>query len=109
MWLETIVGATSWPDGTMSWQRTIGTWTHRWLAAALREWQETKSAPQELPVFIWAAADREAQAVRRRAHEAQLDLYPWWEQVWQQARGVTLGLGETLDAGRCPIALSSAN
>jgi len=96
VWLESIVGATPWPDGTMSWQRAIGTWTHRWLAAALRDWQETKSAPQELPVFIWAAAGRESDAVHRRAREVDLELYPWWEQVWAQARAVALGLGETL-------------
>jgi hypothetical protein len=96
VWLEDIVGTSAWPDGTMRWQRAIGTWTHRWLASAMREWQETKSAPQELPVFIWAAADRETQAVHRRARETELELYPWWEQVWAQARGVALGLGETL-------------
>jgi hypothetical protein len=49
-----------------------------------------------LPVHIWSVADRESQAVHRRIRETDLELYPWWEQVWAQARAVTLGLGETL-------------
>jgi hypothetical protein len=96
VWLEDIVGAAPWPDGTLSWQRAVGTWTHRWLAAALRKWQEEKAAPAELAVMIWDSAAREADAIHRRAREVGIDLYPWWEQLWAQARGVTLGLGETL-------------
>jgi hypothetical protein len=96
VWLEEIVGASPWPQGVMSWQQTVGTWTHRWLAAALREWREMNAAPAELPVLVWAAADREAKAVRRRAQEAEVELYPWWEQVWAQARSIALGLGEAL-------------
>ena len=96
LWLERVVGAGQWPDGTMSWQQAIGSWTHRWLAAALRDWQAKKSGPLELPVFIHAAADREAHAIQRRTREAGLDLYPWWNQVWAKARAVALGLGESL-------------
>jgi hypothetical protein len=86
VWLEDVVGVMPWPEGRLSWPRAVGTWTHRWLAAALHEWQEKKSGPSELPVLIWAAADR----------EAHIELYPWWEQVWSQARSIALGLGETL-------------
>jgi hypothetical protein len=96
VWIEEIVGAPPWPQGTLSWPRAVGTWAHRWLAAALREWQEKKSAPAELPVLIWAAADQEAHAILHRAREAEVDLYPWWKQVWAQARSIALSLGETL-------------
>ena len=34
MWLEKIVGAAPWPEGTLSWPRAVGTWVHRWLATA---------------------------------------------------------------------------
>ena len=95
VWLEEIVGAAPWPEGTLSWQRAVGTWVHRWLAAALREWRREGDAP-ELAGLIRIAADREAQAVQRRAREIDFELYPWWDQVWNQARSVALGLGETL-------------
>jgi hypothetical protein len=96
VWLENIVGASPWPEGTLSWPRAVGTWVHRWLASALHEGQEKKSAPPELPVLLWAAADREASALRKRAHEVGKPLYPWWDQVWAQARTVALGLAEAL-------------
>ena len=96
VWLEEIVGASPWPEGTLSWPRAVGTWAHRWLVAALREWQQKKAAPIELPVLVWAAADREASALRNRARAAGMGLYPWWDHVWAQARTVALGLAETL-------------
>ncbi len=95
VWLEEIVGASSWPEGTPNWPRAVGTWVHRWLAASLRECRERNSAKDFLPGLL-AAADREAFAVRNRARDAGIELYPWWEQVWAQARIVALGLGETL-------------
>ena len=35
-------------------------------------------------------------ALRNRARAAEVELYPWWDQVWAQARTMALGLGETL-------------
>jgi hypothetical protein len=96
VWLENVVGASSWPEGTLSWPRAVGTWVHRWLAAALRDCRERNSAAAEFPLLLRAAADREAAAVRTRADAAGLDLYPWWEQVWRQARTRASQLGETL-------------
>jgi hypothetical protein len=95
IWLERVVGAAPWPEGMLSWPQAVGNWVHRWLAAALRE-SRARNAPTELPVHLWAAADREAAAVRNRARAAGLELYPWWEQVWNHARTVALVLAETL-------------
>jgi hypothetical protein len=80
----------------LSWPQTVGNWVHRWLAAALRECREHNSTA-ELPVLLWAAADREASGVRSRARVASIELYPWWEQVWGQAKAIALGLVETLE------------
>jgi hypothetical protein len=96
VWLEEVVGAFPWPEGRLSWQRAVGTWSHRWLALALREWQAKKSTPPELPLLIRVAADKEALGLRRRVREAKIELYPWWEQVWSQAQSVALGLAESL-------------
>jgi hypothetical protein len=95
VWLGEIVGALSWPEGTLSWPRAVGTWVHRWLAASLRECRERNSARDFLPLLL-EAADREAVRVRNRARAAEVELYPWWNQVWAHARTVALGLGETL-------------
>ncbi len=95
VWLEEIVGASPWPEGTLSWPRAVGTWVHRWLAAALRECRERNSVA-EFPVLLWATADREAALARDRARASGVELYPWWEPVWAQAKTVALGLGETL-------------
>ena len=95
VWLDEIVGAAPWPNGRLSWPRAVGTWVHRWLASALRECQE-RGSTSEFPVLLWAAADHEAFAVKDRAQEVKFNLYPWWDQVWNQARSVALGLGETL-------------
>ena len=96
VWLEDVVGASAWPEGTLSWQRAVGTWVHRWLAAALREWQESPDSPRDLPALIAAAAQRSEHGADRLARETGVELYPWWNQVWAQARSVALGLGETL-------------
>jgi len=96
VWLENVVGASSWPEGMLSWPRAVGTWVHRWLAAALHDYRERNAAAAEFPLLLRAAADREAAAVRTRADAAELDLYPWWEQVWRQARTRASQLGETL-------------
>ena len=95
VWLEEIVGTAPWPQGTLSWPRAFGTWVHRWLAAALRECRE-RNSPSVFPVLIWAAADREASAVRTLARASGMELYPWWDQVWNHARTTALRLGETV-------------
>ena len=95
VWLEEIVGASPWPEGTLSWPRAVGTWTHRWLAASLRECRERNSAKDFLALLL-EAADREAIRVRNRARAAELEFYPWWDQVWGQAKSIALALGESL-------------
>jgi hypothetical protein len=95
VWLEEIVGASPWPEGTLAWPRAVGTWAHRWLAASLRKCSERNSIKDFLPLLL-DAADREALGLRNRAHAAEVELYPWWGQVWAQARNTALGLGETL-------------
>ncbi|HEV3271909.1 MAG TPA: PD-(D/E)XK nuclease family protein [Candidatus Methylacidiphilales bacterium] len=95
VWLDEIIGAPPWPEGTLAWPRAVGTWTHRWLAASLRECREQNSPGDFLPLLV-AAADREAAGVQNRARAANVELYPWWDQVWAQARALALGLGETL-------------
>lgn len=95
VWLEKIVGASRWPEGTLSWPRAVGTWAHHWLAVALRECRERNSAKDFLPLLL-EAADLEVQRVQGRARATGIELYPWWGQVWEQARNTALGLGETL-------------
>jgi hypothetical protein len=94
-WITEVVGASPWPEGILSWPRAVGTWVHRWLATALVEGHKRNSTA-EFPVLLWAAADREAMTVRKRAQEMGLELYSWWDQVWGQARTIALGLAETL-------------
>lgn len=94
-WFENVIGASSWPEGLLSWPRATGTWVHRWLAAALRDCR-ARNSTAELPVLLWAAASRDAAAARDRAKSTGLDLYPWWSQVWMQSRTVALGLAEVL-------------
>jgi len=95
VWLEEIVGASPWPEGTLSWPRAVGTWVHRWLAASLRVCREQNSAKDFMPLLL-EAADSEAFRVRNRARAVEIELYPWWDQVWAQARATALGLGEML-------------
>jgi hypothetical protein len=95
VWLEKIVGASPWPEGALSWPRAVGTWTHRWLAVALRECRERKSVKDFLPLLL-DAADRDAREMRDRARAAGVELYPWWEQVWGRAKTQSLQLGESL-------------
>lgn len=95
IWLEHVVGAAPWPEGQLSWPRAVGTWTHRWLSAALHACDKRHPA-SELPTLLRASAGREADRVHELARAAGIDLYPWWEQVWSQARTMALTLAETL-------------
>ncbi|HEX4140406.1 MAG TPA: PD-(D/E)XK nuclease family protein, partial [Candidatus Methylacidiphilales bacterium] len=95
VWLESVVGAGAWPEGTLSWPRAIGTWVHDWLAQALRESRESDAAA--LVPLVQNVAERTARRVRERAAEREIELYPWWEQVWAQARSVAVGLAENLE------------
>jgi hypothetical protein len=94
VWLESVIGASQWPEGTLSWPRAIGTWAHDWLAQALRENGESQAAT--LIPLVETAAERTQRRVRERASSAGLELYPWWEQVWAHARAVAVGLAENL-------------
>ena len=96
VWFKNVVGASPWPEGTLSWPRAVGTWVHRWLADALRDYRERNSAVAEFPGLIQMAADCEAAAVRTRVRATGLDLYPWWKQVWKQSTTRATQLGETL-------------
>jgi hypothetical protein len=95
IWLTEVVGVAPWPEGTLAWPRAIGTWIHRWLMTALKAWGENNPA-ENFTDDLRAAADREAHRVRDRARAAGLDLYPWWDLVWGQARSLALGLGDPL-------------
>jgi hypothetical protein len=95
LWLAEVVGVAPWPEGTLAWSRVTGTWVHRWLMTALKACSEN-NAVEKFPDSLREAADSEAHRVRDRARAAGLELYPWWDQVWTQARSMALGLGETL-------------
>ena len=95
VWLEEIVGASPWPEGTLSWPRAVGTWVHRWLAAMLRESRDRNSTEDSV-LWLLEAAHVESLRVRNRARVSGVELYPWWDQVWGQARNVALGLAESL-------------
>ncbi len=95
IWLEHIVGVSSWPEGTLSWPRAVGTWVHRWLKTALRLCDERNSA-QDFLLLLREAADREVVRVQNRAHAVGMELYPWWDQVCGQAKSIAFGLGQTL-------------
>ena len=95
IWLERIVGVRPWPEGELAWARAMGTWVHRWLASALRESQGSGGIKNFLPL-LRTAADREPMRLREQMYRAGGALYPWWNHVWNQARSVALGLGESL-------------
>ena len=94
VWLESVIGASTWPDGKLSWPRAVGIWVHDWFREALRE---SRAGSAELAPLVREAAGRTAQRVRERSTAAGMTLYPWWEQVWAQARSVAVGLAENLD------------
>jgi hypothetical protein len=92
-WLENVVGVGAWPEGQLAWPRAVGTWAHRWLAFALKG---CAGDPEKFSVLLRQEAGGEAQRIRAIAGRADVDLYPWWEHVWGQARSIALGLGENL-------------
>jgi hypothetical protein len=95
VWLAEVIGVAPWPEGTLAWSRAVGTWVHRWLMTALKTCRENNSV-EHFSNSLRAAADREAQRVRDHARTAGVELYPWWNLVWTQARSIALGLGEPL-------------
>lgn len=95
IWLEEVVGAAPWPEGKLNWPGAVGTWVHQWMAQALREGGERGSAP--LVPRVGEAAEGAKRRARERAERAGIELYPWWEQVWAQARTVVIGLAENLE------------
>jgi hypothetical protein len=92
VWLERIVGVAPWPAGELAWPRAVGTWVHRWLAAALNESREDGGFLLRLRAIV----DREPIRMKAMAARADVTLYPWWEHVWQQARSIALALGRDL-------------
>jgi hypothetical protein len=95
VWLESVVGAAPWPEGELSWPRAVGTWAHDWLAHALRDYRDHGPAP--LLPLVREAAERTARRIREGTAAAEIALYPWWEQVWSQARSIAIGLAENLE------------
>jgi hypothetical protein len=95
VWLEGIVGANAWPEGKLNWSGAVGTWVHEWMAQGLRECRE-QSATVLVPL-VQEAALRAQRRVREQAELSAVELYPWWEHVWSQARTVALGLAENLE------------
>jgi hypothetical protein len=91
VWLSRLVGASPWPEGGLRWRQALGTWTHRWLSTAL------KQGDGDLRTRLDAAAERDWKAVQKRARDAGVDLYPWWRQMWAQARAVAFALGRGLE------------
>jgi hypothetical protein len=94
-WLRHVVGVEAWPEGQLAWPRAVGTWVHRWLAAALRRFSEAGSTAT-LPALLRSTAEQHQVRMQALAEEAGLPLYPWWQHVWAQARAIALGLGESL-------------
>jgi hypothetical protein len=92
VWLSHIVGVEAWLEGSLSWKLSLGTWTHRWLSAALG----APGRPEELESRVRTAAERDLNMVQKRAQDAGLDLYPWWRRMWEQARGVACGIAQGL-------------
>lgn len=92
-WLENMVGVAAWPEGQLAWPRAVGTWAHRWLAFALKG---CGGDAEKFSALLRRAAGDEAQRIRAIAGNIGINLYPWWEHVWGQARSIALGLGENL-------------
>ena len=95
VWLTEVIGVSPWSEGTLSWSRAVGTWVHRWLTLVLHE-SDKRNFTESFPHLLQDAATRETARVRLHAQAAGLELYPWWEQVWGQARSLALALGESL-------------
>jgi hypothetical protein len=95
VWMTDIVGVSMWPEGTMAWEIATGTWVHRWLAAALDECRRDARS-ERVAERLHAAAERERVRTREGARVAGVALYPWWEQVWSQARTIATVLAEQL-------------
>ena len=91
VWLEEVVGVGAWPEGGMAWQKAVGIWVHRWMKAALTEEKSGSLASR-----LRAVADREARDLRGRLERAQAEAYPWWQSVWDQARGRALNVAEAV-------------
>jgi hypothetical protein len=91
-WLSRVVGVEAWPEGNLSWKLSLGTWAHRWLAQAVNAGPDNAG----LETRVRGAAERDAQAVQKRARELGIELYPWWRQLWAQSQAVALSLAKVL-------------
>jgi hypothetical protein len=95
VWLEEIVGVGAWPEGKLAWPRAAGTWVHRWLAAALEGVGE-RVDPAEFTRRLREISERGPERFRASAKRAEVNLYPWWDRVFLQARSIALNLGNSL-------------
>jgi hypothetical protein len=95
-WLSDIVGTGAWPEGRLNWTNAIGTWVHRWLRQALHELIRESGAAGTVPARLERIIDGERAALEARARTAGTSLYSWWPHVWNQARDLALGFGESL-------------
>jgi hypothetical protein len=80
-----------------------GTWTHRWLSAALG----SGATPENVEQRVQGAAERDWRLVEKRARETDVKLYPWWRQLWSQSAATARGLARRLAAelpGKIPLA-----
>lgn len=75
----------------ISWQRTIGTWAHRWVAAGIGagDWHMLPDLPTAC-----SAARAKAEAFRAQVMDSLNTLPPWWESSWIQSLAIAEALLE---------------
>ena len=92
VWLARVVGVGPWPEGRLNWNLSLGTWTHRWLSGVVK----AEPPADEFTARVRASAQRDGKAIQKRAREAGIDLYPWWQQMWNQVGAVSAALAQVL-------------
>ena len=92
IWFSHVIGAAAWPEGSVSWKLSLGTWAHRWLAKAVNAGPDAEG----LEARVRAAAEADEKAAQKRARELGIELYPWWRQLWAQSQATALALAKVL-------------
>jgi hypothetical protein len=92
VWFSHVVGVGPWPEGSLSWKLSLGTWAHRWLAQAVNAAPD----PAGLEARVRGAAEHDAKSVENHARDLGIELYPWWRQLWAQSRAVAHSLAQVL-------------
>lgn len=111
-WLDKVLGVSA-PDdpaGETPWALTIGSWTHRWLAAiagAERSAFVLLPTPAEILSRPQRAADEFRARVAALLAEQRRALPDWWVATWQQARTLALDLVRRVTAVRGPTHLAT--